>query len=140
MYHPSPSFPLASLSDIPSYSKTPQKTPLLPESFPEEKAIEQDQTNMKDLGKASGLLFIKNLCSTAAAVVGSVMLAGVLDQNQFLANTILQNTIQVRKGRRKREQNSKTPFETPNFGDAKTSHSKISTEHFKIRMCVVPIY
>eukprot|EP00026_Physarum_polycephalum_P007954 Phypoly_transcript_08027.p1 GENE.Phypoly_transcript_08027~~Phypoly_transcript_08027.p1 ORF type:complete len:471 (+),score=66.24 Phypoly_transcript_08027:61-1413(+) len=79
--------------DFSVYSRASQKTPLLEESFPE-KETEKDETTIRDLGKASGLLFLKNFCSTASTVTSNIVLSAVLSENQFIASNVLSNTIQ----------------------------------------------
>jgi len=76
---------------------TEQKTPLLSPTMEDGTAYndgEKDPITVKQMGKASGLLFAKNLFSTLATVTSYVMLSGVLSTEQFVAYNVLQNTIQ----------------------------------------------
>jgi len=81
--------------DFSWYKGGPQKTPLLSAiDEPFDGKEEEEPLTIKQMSKASSLLFVRNFTSTVASIIGSILLAARLSTNQFVANNVLSNTVQ----------------------------------------------
>jgi len=54
----------------------------------------EEPASIKEMGRVSTLLFMRNFFSTLASITGSILLSARLSTTQFVANNVLSNTVQ----------------------------------------------